>query len=122
MIAKFLMWVRKKLQRPTKDLIVLTLAGNLAVSMAFSLFLPGLIPSSVRVGYFFVAEYTFLQVNFQVVLLEPLKYLFQGLEMSFMGVGVDKQIINVEDNVLKVPEYSFHKSLKQRRAPQKSHR
>ncbi len=50
MIAKFLMWVRKKLQRPTKDLIVLTSAGILAVSMAFSLFLPGLIPSGVRVN------------------------------------------------------------------------
>ncbi len=66
----------------------------------------------LKVGYFFVAEYTFLQINFQVVLLESLKYFFQGLEMSFMGVRVDKQIINVDNNILKVPEYSFHKSLK----------
>ncbi len=42
-MAKFLMWVRKKLHRPTKDLIVLTSAGVFAVSIAFSLFLPGLI-------------------------------------------------------------------------------
>ncbi len=49
-IAKFLMWVLKKLQRPTNDRIVLTSAGILAVSMAFSLFLPGLMPSGVRVN------------------------------------------------------------------------
>ncbi len=49
-MAKFLMWVWKKLQRPTNDLIVLTSARILAVSMAFSLFLPGLIPSGVRVN------------------------------------------------------------------------
>ena len=49
-MAKFLMWVRKKLQRPTNDRIVLTSAGILAVSMDFSLFLPGLMPSGVRVN------------------------------------------------------------------------
>ena len=49
-IAKSLMWVRKKLQRPTNDLMVLTSVGALAVSMAFSLFLPGLIPSGIRVN------------------------------------------------------------------------
>ncbi len=32
MIAKFLMWVWKKLQRPMNDLMVLTSAGALAVS------------------------------------------------------------------------------------------
>ena len=30
-MAKFLMWVLKKLQRPTKDRIVLTSSGTLAV-------------------------------------------------------------------------------------------
>ncbi len=50
MIAKSLMWVQKKLQRPTNDLMVLTSAGALAVSMAFSLFLLGLILSGVRVN------------------------------------------------------------------------
>ena len=49
-IAKFFMWVRKKLQRPTNDLIVLASAGALAVSIAFNLFLPGLMPSGVRVN------------------------------------------------------------------------
>jgi hypothetical protein len=43
-----------------------------------------------KVGYFFVAKYTFFQINLQVVLLEPLEYLFQGLEMPFMCVGMDQ--------------------------------
>ncbi len=29
-----------------------------------------------------------------------------------MGVRVDEQVINVDDYVLEVPEYSFHESLK----------
>jgi len=37
-----------------------------------------------------------------VVLLEPLEYLFQDLEMLFMCVGVDQEIVNVDDHVLKV--------------------
>ncbi len=49
MMAKFLMWVWKKLQRPKKDLIVLTSVGGFAYLLAFSLFLPGSIPSGVRV-------------------------------------------------------------------------
>jgi hypothetical protein len=49
MIAKFLMWVQKKLHYPTNDLIVFTSVGGLASFMAFSLFLPGLIPSGVSV-------------------------------------------------------------------------
>ncbi len=48
--AKSLMCVRKKLHNPTKDLIVLTSAGALAVWIALSLFLPGLMPSGVRVN------------------------------------------------------------------------
>jgi hypothetical protein len=38
MIAKFLMCVLKKLQRPTKDLIVLTSVGGFAFLIALSLF------------------------------------------------------------------------------------
>ncbi len=49
-MAKFLMWVRKKLHRPTKDLIVLASVRVFTVSIAFSLFLPGLIPSGVSVN------------------------------------------------------------------------
>ncbi len=51
MMAKFLMWVRKKLHRPTNDLIVVTSAGVFAVSIAFSLFMLGLIPSGVKVNH-----------------------------------------------------------------------
>ncbi len=49
MIAKFLMWVLKKLHNPTKDLIVLTSVGGLASLIAFNLFFHGLIPSGVSV-------------------------------------------------------------------------
>ncbi len=49
MIAKFLMWVLKKLHNPTKDLMVLTSVGGLASLMAFNLFFPGLIPSGKSV-------------------------------------------------------------------------
>ncbi len=48
--AKSLMCVWKKLHNPTKDLIVLTSAGALAVWIALSLLLPGLIPSGVSVN------------------------------------------------------------------------
>ena len=47
--AKSLMCVLKKLHRPMKDRIVLISVGGLASLMALSLFLPGLIPSGVRV-------------------------------------------------------------------------
>ena len=49
MIAKFFMCVRKKLQRPTNERIVFTSVGGLAFLIAFSLFLPGLIPAGVKV-------------------------------------------------------------------------
>jgi hypothetical protein len=44
-IAKSLMWVRKKLQRPTKDLTIFMLVGGCASLIACNLFLPGLMPS-----------------------------------------------------------------------------
>ena len=47
--AKSLMLVWKKLHNPTKDRIILTSAGAMAVWIALSLFLPGLMPSGVRV-------------------------------------------------------------------------
>ncbi len=39
-----------------------------------------------------------------------------------MGVGVDEQVINVDNYILEVPEYTIHESLKRCRATQKSHR
>ncbi len=50
MMVKFLMCVRKKLHRPTKDRIVLTSVGGLASLIAFNLFFPGLMPSGVSVN------------------------------------------------------------------------
>jgi len=49
MVAKSLMCVRKKLQRATKDLTILTFVGGLASLIACNLFLPGLIPWGVNV-------------------------------------------------------------------------
>jgi hypothetical protein len=49
MIAKFLMCVLKKLQRPTKDLIVFTSVGGLAFLIALGLFLPGLMLAGVNI-------------------------------------------------------------------------
>jgi len=49
MIAKFLMWVWKKLHRPTNDRIVLTSVGGFASLMALSFLSPRLIASGVRV-------------------------------------------------------------------------
>ncbi len=77
MISKFLMRVRKKLQRPTKDLIVLTSAGALAVSMAFSLFLLGLIPSGVRVNP------RYFHVCFQACIVSPKMLLWALHRASF---------------------------------------
>jgi len=48
-IAKSLMWLQKKLQRLTNELIDLMSMGALASLIAFSLAWPGLIPSGVRV-------------------------------------------------------------------------
>jgi len=50
MSAKSLVCIRKKLHKPMKDQIVLISEGCLASLIAFSLFLLGLIPSSVRVN------------------------------------------------------------------------
>ncbi len=47
MVAKSLMCIRKKLQRPTND--ILTLVGVSASLIACSLFHPGLIPCGVNV-------------------------------------------------------------------------
>jgi len=49
MIAKFLIWVLKKLHSPTKEQVVLTSVGGLAFLIAFNLFLPGFIPAGVSV-------------------------------------------------------------------------
>ena len=49
MIAKFLMWVWKKLHRSTNDWIVLTSVGGFTSLMALTLLLPGLILPGVRV-------------------------------------------------------------------------
>jgi len=49
MIAKFLMWVWKKLHGSTNDWIVLTSVGGYTSLMALTLPLPGLIPPGVRV-------------------------------------------------------------------------
>ena len=49
-LAKSLMWVLKKLHRPTNDLISSLEDGILAVSTAFSLSLPGLMPVGVNLN------------------------------------------------------------------------
>ncbi len=56
-----------------------------------------------------------------MVLLEPLEYLFQGLEMPFMCVRVDQEVVNVDNHILQIAEDPFHESLKRGWAPQKSH-
>ena len=56
-----------------------------------------------------------------MILLEPLEDLFQCLEMPFVCVGVDQEVVNVDDHILQVAEDSFHESLKRGWAPQKSH-
>ncbi len=38
-----------------------------------------------------------------------------------MGVGVDQQVVDVDDHILEVPEYTLHKSLKRGWATQQSH-
>jgi hypothetical protein len=48
--------------------------------------------------------------------------LFQGLEVSFMGVRVNQEIVDVDDQILEVAEDSLHQLLKGCRASQKSHR
>ena len=52
-----------------------------------------------------------------MVLLEPLEDLFLGLEMPFVRVRVDQEVVNVYDHVLQVAEDSFHESLKRGWAP-----
>jgi len=47
-----------------------------------------------------------------VVLMKLLQNLFQDLEMPFMSVRVDQEVVDVDDHVLKVTEYSFHQVLK----------
>ena len=49
MIAKSLMCVLKKLQRPTKDLTIFIVVGGLASLIACNLLRPGLMPSGVSV-------------------------------------------------------------------------
>ncbi len=39
-----------------------------------------------------------------------------------MGVGVDQQVVDVDDHILEVPEYTLHESLKRGWATQQSHR
>jgi hypothetical protein len=73
------------------------------------------------VNHFLVAEYTFLQVYFQMILLWSFKHLFQNLEMSFVSVRVDQEVVNVDNYILEVPEYTFHESLKRGWASQQSH-
>jgi len=38
-----------------------------------------------------------------------------------MVVGVDQQVIDVDDHILEVPEYTLHESLKRGWATQQSH-
>ena len=49
-LLKFLMWVLKKLHNPTKDLISSFVVGIFAFSTAFSLSLPGFMPSGVNLN------------------------------------------------------------------------
>ncbi len=46
-----------------------------------------------------IAEQTFVQINFQVVLMQSHEYLFQGFQVFLMGVSVDQHVIDVDENV-----------------------
>ncbi len=51
---------------------------------------------------------TFVQVDLQVVLVQPHQYLFQRFEVPFVSVGVDQHVVNVYQNVLQSSEYLLH--------------
>jgi hypothetical protein len=104
MIAKFGIWFRKKLHNPTNERIDLTSVGALASLIALSFALPGLMPC----GHLLVAKETFVQVDLQVMLVEPHQHLFQRLEVPVVSVGVDQYVVNVDHNVLQSPEYLLH--------------
>ena len=76
MMAKFLMCVRKKLHNPTKDRMVLTSVGGLASLIAFNLFFSRLDTfwrkCEAQVRDFFVAEKTFIEVDFEVMGVQSL--------------------------------------------------
>ncbi len=57
-----------------------------------------------------------------MILLQSFKHLLQDLEMSFLSVRVDQEVIDVDDHVLEVPEYAFHESLKRGCSSQQPHR
>ncbi len=90
MSAKSLMCVQKKLHKPMKDRMVLMSVGRLASLIAFSLFFPGFIPFGVSVNprFFLVSEYTFLQIYFEVILVQSCQDLIQNLQVFFMHVCV----------------------------------
>ncbi len=47
-----------------------------------------------------------------MVLMKPFQNLFQDLEMPFVGVRVYQEVVDVDDHVQEVPEYSFCQALK----------
>ena len=47
-----------------------------------------------------------------MVLMKPFQNLFQDLEMLFVGVQVDQEVVDVDDHVREVLEYSFRQALK----------
>ncbi len=47
-----------------------------------------------------------------MILAKSFQNLLQNLEMLFVCVRVDQEIVNVDDHVLEVLKYSFHETLK----------
>ena len=61
-----------------------------------------------QVGHHGVAEETFGQVNFEVVVLESFKHVVKNLQMMLMGARVDDDIVDVHNDVLDLVEDFFH--------------
>ena len=65
-----------------------------------------------QVGHFGVAEETFDQIDFELVLFELGENLVENLQMVLVGGGMDDDVIDVDNDVLNAIEDFFHKSLK----------
>ncbi len=56
-----------------------------------------------------------------MILAESIKDLFQDLQMLFVSAGVHQEVIDVDDDILQVAKYSFHKPLERGGTAKKSH-
>jgi len=63
-----------------------------------------------QVGDFLVSEDAFIEVYFQIILAKLIEYLFNNLQMFFVTVREHQEIVDVDNDVLQVAEYSLHQS------------